>query len=144
MIVRSLLCVLLLGNMVAFGQEKAVPANVKKSLKKEFRSAESVSWYIDREDYEAQFLDHDIEKVAYYSKSTGKFIGVKELIAENTIPSPVMAAVRKSYPGFVLQEYYKMVPVKGDTTYVVGFDVEGQIITMEMKENGDVLKKEEE
>lgn len=92
-----------------FGQEAAIPKNVIREFKHQFKSAEFPTWYVEQKHYEVQFLDDKKEKIAFYAKSDGKLIQTKVLIDENEIPNDVMKALRNEYPDFVLEEYSRII-----------------------------------
>jgi hypothetical protein len=124
----------------AFAQEKAVPAPVKRNMKKLFSSAQSITWYVEDNYYEAQFLDKKkLERIAQFSKSDGNLIEVRTLIEEHEIPRAIIGVLEAAYPYYVLREFQEIYRSPDYVLYNITFQTSKGIFIGDFAESGEII-----
>lgn len=125
-----------------FGQEAAVPKNVIKAFKHQYRSAEIATWYVEPKHYEVQFLDGNKEKVAFYAKSNGNLLQTKVLIDEKEIPNDVMHAIRNRFPDFIFDDFSRIVCPDDSFFFNISLRSSGISYNLDYSAQGMILGEE--
>lgn len=115
----GLLMVALLMAFSSFGQklkEKALPARVSETFRKQYPEAKEVTWEMENDHYEVEFdLNEEDHSVLY--DSTGKVLGREVEIKASELPVITIDYLQKNYPGKKIMEAAKITSADGTVTY---------------------------
>lgn len=99
-------------------KEKSIapPAEAKLAFEKKFPGATKVKWGKEKNDYEVNFLDKQVEMAAVYD-SKGVCRETEVSIPSNQLPITVKAYILKKYTGARIKEAAKITTANGILTY---------------------------
>jgi uncharacterized membrane protein YkoI len=121
-----------------------VPASVKASFTKQFPNIKKVTWSRESEaEYEAEFKTKGSEQSANFD-SNGNWLETETEIEKADVPSNVIGAVEKEFPGYQVEEaelaetkdngtFYELEIEKGEVSYELSVSKDGKILKKEEK-----------
>lgn len=98
--------------------ESSLPSLVQNGLKTQFPAAEKVEWEKKGEHFEAEF---DLALVEYnvLLDATGNILMYRTDIELAQLPAPILAAIKKDYADYHLDEIEKVTHPAGQVVYQV-------------------------
>jgi hypothetical protein len=122
-----------------------VPAVVIEAFKAKFSIAEKTTWELDYDKYQAEFSVGKANFSAKFDKD-GKWLETKTYIKPSDLPKNIRDAVAKKYgelSAYKIEEAekvergkqitYELEVKKGEGSYELEFDEEGEVLTEEKK-----------
>jgi len=115
-----------------------VPAPVKEAFTKKFPAATSVSYEMEKKDYEVTFKDNGVGMSANFN-SKGEWLETETIMIESDLPKAVLTSVATNFVGYSITEItkvegpekvlnYEMNLKKGKVGYEVKFSPKGNIL----------------
>ncbi|WP_423736806.1 hypothetical protein [Chitinophaga caseinilytica] len=111
---------------------------VLESFKKEFATAESVSWYTTADKYVAKFTLHARKVTAHYDRE-GNLLATSRYIDDADLPLNVITRLMKKYPD---QKINNIVEYEADgfTTYVVTLESDTHWTVLKSDSDGNLTR----
>jgi len=94
-----------------------VSEQVMNSFKKDFASAQDVSWESGKDFTKATFKINDQVMFAYYGK-TGELIATTRNILSSQLPISLLAELKKNYSEYWISDLFEMAANNATTYYV--------------------------
>ncbi|MCC3159731.1 hypothetical protein LJ737_20990 [Hymenobacter sp. 15J16-1T3B] len=121
-------------------EARAVPAAVRQSLTRHFAKASDVIWKKRIINYEAGFWDGGTRTLAWFSPK-GVLVKTQWAVVPGALPGPVRHTLATEYHGYrVLDASETKSARTGEVTYRTELERAGKTKTVELEENGSVIR----
>lgn len=131
------------------GAQKAtidnVPDTVANAFKAKFSIAEKVKWFIDDDNYQAEFKVSKVDFTATFNKS-GKWLMTEKFIKSSELPKAVRESVLKEFgqlSAYTFDAVERVETTEQGTVYQMVIEKGELVYKMVISETGEILKKEE-
>ena len=124
----------------ACSQKINVPSAVSKAFNSKYPGATNVKWGKENaKEYEAEFKLNGTNVSANFG-TDGSWVESETVIKESDLPAPVVAALKKNYPGSVVTMAERLEQPGNKTLYETSITVKGKKKTVEMNADGSLAK----
>ena len=133
--------VLIIGASCAYSQnipEESVPSPVKDNLYANYK-ANNVTWELENEVYEAEYLENGMEK-SIHLNATGDIIAVETHIDPHNLPEGSLTYINDNYPGSSINEA-EYIEIHSGNFYGVELTHNGTNIELLFDERGNFMQR---
>ena len=117
--------------------ETSVSSKANSAFRKDFSSAQNVSWQKKNDVYFVSFDVNNNSREAAYNEQ-GELVGASRLITSAELPLAVSLAVAKKYEGYIVAKIATEITYENETNYYINVGNESQLLRLKCSVNGDI------